>query len=229
MSATMHKEIAKKVLHPNSRKIIAIAKKTKKISNRQKTKLIGMVKQSLVGEKIMWIQQNMIPGVSPYTPELTAELLLKYIGRNDEELEQIAIKHSVGGKRGRQHANREDVIRMTKKREQEEFDTCGIEIPDILIPAQCEMLRTWNGELRFLPKFKFRRFGKVHLKNTLQKIEKQSRTCHYINLLHCLCEISLHKNSTEPCICSKANDTESSDIKNKELNSNTLLENSDAL
>lgn len=37
------------------------------------------------------------------------------------------------------------------------------------------MLRTWTGELRLLPNFKFRRFGKAHLKVILQKVEKQSK------------------------------------------------------
>ncbi|EZA62923.1 hypothetical protein X777_04632 [Ooceraea biroi] len=66
---------------------------------------------------------------------------------------------------------------MTKKREQEEFNTCGIEIPDILIATQCEMLRSWNGELRLLPNFKFRRFGKKHLREALQrKMKTESHT-----------------------------------------------------
>lgn len=41
-------------------------------------------------------------------------------------MEQITIKRSIGTKRNRQHASREDVIRMTKEREQEEYNTCGI-------------------------------------------------------------------------------------------------------
>ncbi|EFN85923.1 UPF0534 protein C4orf43-like protein, partial [Harpegnathos saltator] len=217
---TMQKEIAKakKILHPNSRKITAIAKKSKKMLNRQKIKMAGTIKQNLIGEKIMWIQQNIVPDVCPYTAELTAELLLKYIGRNDEELEQIAIKHSVGGKRGRQHANREDIIRMTKKREQEEFDTCGIEIPDILNPVQYEMLRTWSGELRLLPNFKFRRFGKMHLKDMLQKVERQSK-------------VAMNKsiNCTKSCTRSQSSKDSklkgSSSIENKEPTNNTLTEN----
>lgn len=52
----------------------------------------------------------------------------RYIARNDEELEQIAIKRSIGPKRATQHARRESIIRMTKQREQEEFNTCGIGI-----------------------------------------------------------------------------------------------------
>lgn len=47
------------------------------MSNRGKAKVAGAIKQNLIGEKMMWIQQNMVPDVCPYTPELTAELLLK--------------------------------------------------------------------------------------------------------------------------------------------------------
>lgn len=41
-------------------------------------------------------------------------------------MEQIVIKQSVSFKRHRQHASREDILRMTKEREQEEYNTCGI-------------------------------------------------------------------------------------------------------
>ncbi|XP_012267516.2 translation machinery-associated protein 16 homolog [Athalia rosae] len=174
MSTSMKKVLsqARKVMHPNSRKSIAISKKTKKISNREKLKLGNAMKQNLVGEKMLWIQENMVPDVCPYTPELTADLLQKYISRNDEELEQIAIRHSIGVRKNRQHASREDVILMTKKREETEYETCGIEIPDILNPAQCALLRKWDGELRYLPNFKFVRFGK---KNLLKSNQNKSK------------------------------------------------------
>ncbi|XP_017888697.1 translation machinery-associated protein 16 [Ceratina calcarata] len=177
MATAMKKELfkAKKVAHPNSRKTIAIAKRTKKISNRQKAKMSGLIKQSLVGEKMMWLKEHMVPDTCPYTPELTARLLELYIARNDDEMEQIMIKRSIGGKRNRQHASREDAIRMTKEREQEEYNTCGIEIPDILNTAQCEMLRNWDGDLRYLTNFKFRRFGRKHLSETLQKGSREPK------------------------------------------------------
>ncbi|XP_076643234.1 translation machinery-associated protein 16 [Halictus rubicundus] len=177
MSTAMRKEFlkAKKIAHPNSRKSIAIVKRTKKISNRQKAKVGGLIKQNIIGEKMLWIREHMVPDVCPYTPELTARLLEMYIARNDDELEQINIKHSIGGRRNRQHASREDVLRMSKEREQEEYNTCGIEIPDILNATQCDMLRKWNGELRYLPNFKFIRFGKKHLNDALQKASKQPK------------------------------------------------------
>ncbi|XP_046742657.1 uncharacterized protein LOC124409213 [Diprion similis] len=165
------------------------------------------------------------------------------MARHDKELEQINIKHSIGGRKNRQHASREDILRMTKKNEEAEYDTCGIgsssnirpcfqvvhyfgnlsksikilaiqleaeycdaldllfdgiqcqrieewrmndvsfrsslietsEIPDIFNPAQCEMLRNWDGELRYLPNFKFTRFGKNHLLKATRHSLKPSK------------------------------------------------------
>lgn len=48
------------------------------------------------------------------------------MSRFDDELEQIKIKHSVGNRKNRQHASREDMIKMTIKREYDEFHTGGI-------------------------------------------------------------------------------------------------------
>lgn len=39
----------------------------------------------------------------------------------------------------------------------------NLELPDLLNATQVEMLKGWNGELRFLPNFKLRRIGKKHL------------------------------------------------------------------
>ncbi|XP_071864199.1 translation machinery-associated protein 16 isoform X2 [Bombus fervidus] len=134
--------------------------------------MFRLIKQNLIGEKMLWIKNNMIPGVCPYTPELTASLLETYIARNDKEMEQIAIKRSIGSNRNRQHASRENIIRITKEREQEEYDTCGIEIPDILNETQCKMLMNWNNELQCMNNFKFIRFGKNDLKKALRIKEK---------------------------------------------------------
>ncbi|XP_012522950.1 translation machinery-associated protein 16 isoform X2 [Monomorium pharaonis] len=144
-------------------------------ANKQKSKLLNTIKHQLVGEKLMWFKQNMFPDECQWSEFDLADLLIKYIGRNDEELEQIEIKRSIG-RRGRQHASREDVILMTKKEEQTQFDTCGIEIPNLFNRKQREMLRDWDGDLKLLPNFKFRRFGRKHLTDAvnreMQRIEK---------------------------------------------------------
>ena len=36
------------------------------------------------------------------------------------------MKHSIGKRKNRQHASREDIIRLTLLQEKEEFATCGL-------------------------------------------------------------------------------------------------------
>ncbi|XP_043274078.1 translation machinery-associated protein 16 [Venturia canescens] len=178
MSNTLKKELAKvkKMIHPNSRKSAAIAKKTVKITNRTRAKQAGSMKQMLVGEKMLWLQENMVPGVCPYTPELTMELLEKYIARHDEELDFIAQKNKVIGKKNKSHASREDILRMSKEREKEEYEASGIEIPNIMIASQCSMLQKWDGDLRYLPNFIFRRWGKKNLEEAIHKKSKAEKS-----------------------------------------------------
>lgn len=51
----------------------------------------------------------------------------RYIDRNVDELEQIELKHMIGGRisQSRQHASREDSIRITREREMQQFTESG--------------------------------------------------------------------------------------------------------
>ncbi|PNF23381.1 hypothetical protein B7P43_G13189 [Cryptotermes secundus] len=163
MPKSIKKELSKKILHPKSRKAVQLTKETKKISRREKIKLVHHMKQNLIGEKFLWFRDHLVPDVTEYTPEL----ILSIIELFKEELEQISLKHAVGNRKNRQHANREDIIRLTLLRDEEEFNTCGLEIPDITIPKQLAMLRNWNGELRFLQNFKLKRFSRKNLQHQI--------------------------------------------------------------
>ncbi|XP_054268982.1 translation machinery-associated protein 16 homolog [Macrosteles quadrilineatus] len=151
--------------HPNSRKVRQLTKQAKKESARKKSKMVHQMKLNVTGEKFLWFQNNLPADVSEISHGEIASLIEKYLGRFDEELEQIQLKHSVGQrKNNRQHASREDVIKLTKKQEEEEYNAAGIELPNLLLPVQVEFLRRWNGELRFLQQFKLRRFSREFLK-----------------------------------------------------------------
>ncbi|XP_033361471.1 translation machinery-associated protein 16 homolog isoform X2 [Bombus vosnesenskii] len=43
-------------------------------------------------------------------------LIQRYVARNDEEMEEITIKRSIGSNRSRQHARREHIIRVERTR-----------------------------------------------------------------------------------------------------------------
>lgn len=152
-----------KLKHPNSRKTLKLISKIKKHEKKDEKKVGTHIKQNLIGEKILWFKERIPEGCVVLTKEETLALIEEYLARFDEELEQIALKNSVGQRRNRQHASREDVINITKKQEQEEFETCGLEMPDLLDRQQMEVLKNWNGELRFLQHFKLRRIARKHL------------------------------------------------------------------
>lgn len=83
-------------------------------------------KMTAVGEKIAWFRDHLDPEVTAYTPELTANLVEEYLGRFDEELEQIRLKNQVGQRCSRQHASREDAIEHSQKLEKDEYEGCGL-------------------------------------------------------------------------------------------------------
>ncbi|XP_077302608.1 translation machinery-associated protein 16 homolog [Arctopsyche grandis] len=155
----IQKEIAK-CKHPNSRKTIALARKSKKALVKEENKLGRYIKQNVLGEKIVWFKDNLPEtDASVYSKEEIKEMLDVYLARFDKELEEIVYKNSIGGKRTKQHCSRENAINMTKENESREYKTCGIEIPDLTNTSQVVLLKSWNGELRFLQNFKLRRFS----------------------------------------------------------------------
>ncbi|VVC91934.1 translation machinery-associated protein 16 homolog [Leptidea sinapis] len=152
-----------KLKHPNSRRMLSLTKKMCKQEKKNNNKLGTHIKQNLVGEKIMWFKERLPDGCIILTKEQTLELIERYLTRFDEELQQIALKNSIGQRKNRQHASREDVINITKQKEREEFETCGLEMPNLMDHHEMEVLKNWNGELRFLQHFKLKRISKKHL------------------------------------------------------------------
>lgn len=152
-----------KLKHPNSRKTISLVKKMVKTEKKNNNKLGTHIKNNLSGEKILWFKERIPEGCVILDKEQTLQLIEKYLGRFDDELEQISLKNSIGQRKNRQHASREDIINITKKREVEEFETCGLEMPDLMDAQQMEVLMNWNGELRFLQNFKLKRIARKHL------------------------------------------------------------------
>ncbi|XP_046963822.1 translation machinery-associated protein 16 homolog [Vanessa cardui] len=152
-----------KLKHPNSRKTISLAKKMLKNEKKNNNKIGTHVKQNLIGEKILWFKERIPEGCIILDKEQTLKLIETYLARFDEELEQIALKNSIGQRKSRQHASREDIINITKKRDIEEFETCGLEMPDLMNAQQMEVLKNWNGELRYLQNFKLKRIARKHL------------------------------------------------------------------
>ena len=99
------------------------------------------------------------------------ELATGFLSRFSDELEQIRLKRSIGGKgRKLQHSTREDAISFTLRTEAEEFATNGLEMPDLLDQANFDYFSQWNGELRFVQNIKLKRVRKSDLQETMETL-----------------------------------------------------------
>ncbi|KAL5235870.1 hypothetical protein ACI65C_003280 [Semiaphis heraclei] len=131
--------------HPNSRKTKQLIKSKHKIAFRDKKKYINLAKPSSLCEKLIWFRDNIDNTIEQYTQDTLSLLIEKYLHRFDHEASIIKARHKDKG--NRRFASREDVIRHTIEREREEYNTAGIEVPNLLEASQLLYLRTWDGDI----------------------------------------------------------------------------------
>ncbi|XP_781952.2 translation machinery-associated protein 16 [Strongylocentrotus purpuratus] len=146
-----------KLIHPQSRKAAKLGGREMHKERVRKVHQDTAFKNSIQIEKLKWFQEALEPDRANYSRADAEDLVERYLERFEEELEQISIVNSIKSRSGRQHAMREDVINQTKKREEEQFNTCGLEIPDICDGRNAKVLRSWDGSPKFLGNIKMRR------------------------------------------------------------------------
>lgn len=159
-----------KVIHPKSRKAAKMhLKEQRKLKMAGKTS-VGGQRLQVLGEKLLWFHDNLQLILNDEDLKMSQknmlDLISAYIDRNEAELEQINLKNSIGGgqfKKRNQHQSRLDAIVLAKKTESEEFEGCGLEVPDLLDTENLNKFKDWNGELRFVQNFKLKRMTKKGL------------------------------------------------------------------
>ncbi len=160
-----------KVIHPKSRKAAKMHHKEYrkiKVNSQLKT---GGAKLQAVGEKLNWFKENFdICLDSSESDVVDKKFMLRlaeaFLSRFNEEVEQIRLKRSIGhrgNQNQKQHRSRLDVIELTQKTEREEFDGCGLEMPDLLDEENLKRFQDWEGELRFVQNIKLKRFKRSFL------------------------------------------------------------------
>lgn len=146
-----------KVLHPNSRKASKLTGKCMRKKRIEKKHTQTAIKQTVLIDKLQWFKDNRDPSVESYSRADMAELVQKYLRRFIDELEQIEIIHGMKSRRNRQHAAREDVIRMTMKRESDAFKSSGIDMPDLSNLKNLEFFLKWDGKSKHVDEIKIRK------------------------------------------------------------------------
>ncbi|XP_052262061.1 translation machinery-associated protein 16-like isoform X2 [Dreissena polymorpha] len=147
---------SKKVVHPNSRQASYIQRRVNHDNRVVKSKVDTSMKQDQLQQKLVWFQEHLDPEKASYSKSEVAELTVNYLNRFEDQLEQISIVNSIGN-RQQQHVSRESAIRITMEKEQHEFDTIGIEVPDLVNGKALNVFRNWTGEAKYHPNIKMRK------------------------------------------------------------------------
>ncbi|KAL1404417.1 hypothetical protein pipiens_018898 [Culex pipiens pipiens] len=144
MPKNIMKDLAK-CKHPQSRKTLALARKIKKINNREKKKMGHAVKANVVGKKLGWFAEHLEDRTEPLTGQEFETLIDEYLARFNEELEQIKLVQSINKQRNNQHASRESSIKMTLEKEVHDFNGGGLELPDLCDKQEFQKFQQWDG------------------------------------------------------------------------------------
>ncbi|XP_053947947.1 translation machinery-associated protein 16 homolog [Anastrepha ludens] len=141
----LRKEL-EKCKHPNSRKTKALSRKARRQNNKHKARLGHAIKSNIMGEKLCWFLDHIDDErTEPLAPQEFEDLISLYLKRFDEELAHIALKQSISKNRSKQHAARQDVIRITLEKERNEYQSGGMELLNLCDPAKFKSLMDWDG------------------------------------------------------------------------------------
>ena len=160
-----------KVLHPESRKVKKLqAKEIRKTKFQMNGGGVGSKRLVALGEKLLWFHDNLMilkddQSDFKMTKANLIELVEGYLNRFEDEIENIKTKNSLSKNRKFQHSNRLDAIELTIKTETDEFNGCGLELPNLFDSENFEYFNSWGGELRFVQNIKLNRFTRKELES----------------------------------------------------------------
>eukprot|EP00041_Stephanoeca_diplocostata_P011738 m.194344 g.194344 ORF g.194344 m.194344 type:complete len:178 (+) comp18646_c0_seq4:122-655(+) len=143
-------KLAGKILHPNSRKAARVQRGVLRDVKLFGAKKVADKKKLKYGERLLWFQENLDADKAEYTYGEVIDLAVRYIQRNDEELQSILTENKMRGRRC--HGNREDLLKLQKKMELEELKV-GMKLPDLRNAKVVQQFKAWDLELNLIARF----------------------------------------------------------------------------
>ncbi|CAG5928638.1 unnamed protein product [Menidia menidia] len=131
-----------KVVHPYSRKAAYLAREEIRLKKKDRQKTEKATRLSNIGEKLLWFQNELDPTRTNYMRKDACAVIESYLHRFDAELEQIELMNGIKGRQGRLHGAREAVIKQTIERERMQYESVGLEIPDIINAKHLKTFRS---------------------------------------------------------------------------------------
>ncbi|XP_065911523.1 translation machinery-associated protein 16-like [Dysidea avara] len=145
-------------IHPNSRKAGQLSRDQAHKDRVDKRKAAYDTAVSNKVTKLMWFREHIDDSKDSYSYGETVQLIEKYLGRLDGELDTILEQQGLPHQKGRRHASREDQIRSTMLQERHLLEGPGFEAPDLTDPKVLKAFKSWWGEEHLLPNLKLRKY-----------------------------------------------------------------------
>ncbi|CAL1543243.1 unnamed protein product [Lymnaea stagnalis] len=160
-------------VHPYSRKALQLSKQRTHEKKVETSKTAQFVKSEILAEKLRWFQDR-LDDRHVYTKQDMIDLVTEYRDRFKEELEQICIVQNVGKRQqSKQHVSREASIKMTIEEETNQFESSGIEVPELINKKHLEEFKKWNGEIKFIQNLKLRKISSSDVRRQVDKLSKE--------------------------------------------------------
>lgn len=156
-----------KINHPNSRKAKQFARQVNKVHKQEKRAAKYYNHLNEKKNLLTWFRDNIDSNITECSVSMFIELINKYMNRYNDELLKIEGARLPGVRK--KHASREDFIRNVISNESRDFDTCGLEVPNLLDKEYVKRLRSWDGDICTLEHFPLYRYAKSKLETMNKK------------------------------------------------------------
>ncbi|KAJ3020503.1 hypothetical protein HKX48_000707 [Thoreauomyces humboldtii] len=127
--------------HPYSRKATQMRRALNRDDKLHKQKSDNNVKRTRVVERLLWFKYAIEDDTVALTIDQVHDIIHMYIGRNDDEIEEIVANM----RKGRPPPGRLELLRNLRAKDMQEFNV-GIVVPDLTAQKNVAALKSWEGD-----------------------------------------------------------------------------------
>lgn len=159
------------VIHPNSRKALQLARQVFHNEKLKKRKDETNLKRTQKLIKFIWFKDNVDTTKEIYSAKDMNEIIDKYLGRFGESEDKLKGKKSLN-----RHLSgstfQEFKTDFLIQKEKQNFETCGLEVPDLMQEKSFDIFKSWNGDVDLLTAITTVVLTKKQLQNSVSKCKE---------------------------------------------------------
>lgn len=123
-------------------------------------------------ERLRWFQMRLKPDTVKYSPNDMLQFISAYLNRftiDVQSLKKQLQERSPSNKNTSLNASKKALIAMEAiiKQEAEEFDSCGLEVPDLMNGKDLKQLQEWDGSAIQVQHFRLKRMRRKNLEELI--------------------------------------------------------------